>query len=160
MQQIDKKGLDTLALNPDTISGHIEGGQPKMDSSKLPDVNEQKRMSLTGQPSPGQFNKSMEFMMMKRLNFLRNSLDTHNPHETTIRMRDIAAKRRDERILELWRKDQMQPKVEQLISKVQWHKSRQDRHDWDDDMDESLVENDNQSIASIDGKAQIKEQLQ
>ena len=40
MQQIDKKGLDTLALNPDSISGHIEGGQPKMDSSKLPDVNE------------------------------------------------------------------------------------------------------------------------
>ena len=47
----------------------------------------------------------MEFMMMKRLNFLRSSLDSHNPHETTIRMRDIAAKRRDERILELWRKD-------------------------------------------------------
>lgn len=54
----------------------------------------------------------MEFMMMKRLNFLRSSLDSHNPHETTIRMRDIASKRRDERILELWRKDQMRPTVE------------------------------------------------
>lgn len=66
----------------------------------------------------GSFNKSMEFMMMKRLNFLRNSLDSHNPHDTTIRMRDNAAKRRDERILELWRKDQMMPSVETLISKL------------------------------------------
>lgn len=47
----------------------------------------------------------MEFMMIKRLNYLRNSLDSHNPHETTNRMRGIAAKRRDERILELWRKE-------------------------------------------------------
>ena len=43
---------------------------------------------------------------MKRLNFLRNSLDSHNPHETTERMREVAARRRDERILELWRKEQ------------------------------------------------------
>ena len=50
-----------------------------------------------------EFNKTMEFMMMKRLHFLRNSLDTHNPHETTLRMRDNALKKRDERILELWR---------------------------------------------------------
>ena len=39
MQQIDKKGLDTIALS-DPASGHIEGGQPKTESSKLPDVNE------------------------------------------------------------------------------------------------------------------------
>ena len=76
----------------------------------MPDLgtNDQKRSSFqasASQHSPTQFNKSMEFMMMKRLNFLRNSLDSHNPHETTIRMRDIASKRRDERILELWRKD-------------------------------------------------------
>lgn len=70
--------------------------------------------------------------MMKRLNFLRSSLDSHNPHETTIRMRDIAAKRRDERILELWRKDQMRPTVEQLVSRVAWNKQRQERHDWSD----------------------------
>lgn len=53
MQQIDKKGLDTIALQSDPTSGHIEGGQPKTDSSKLPDVNEQKRMSMSGMPSPG-----------------------------------------------------------------------------------------------------------
>ncbi len=60
----------------------------------------------------------MEFMMMKRLNFLRNSLDSHNPHETTIRMRDNANKKRDERILELWRKEQLKPTVEELVSKM------------------------------------------
>lgn len=60
----------------------------------------------------------MEFMMMKRLNFLLASLDSHNPHETTLRMRDNANKRRDERILELWRKDQSMPTVEQLVSKM------------------------------------------
>ena len=44
-------------------------------------------------------------MMMKRLNYLMNSLEQHDPHETTLRMRDNAQKRRDERILELWAKD-------------------------------------------------------
>ena len=72
-------------------------------------------------------------MMMKRLNFLRNSLDSHNPHETTLRMRDNAQTKRDERILELWRKDQMQPSVETLISKMVQGKSKQIRHDWSDD---------------------------
>ena len=49
---------------------------------------------------------------MKRLHFLRNSLESHDPHETTLRMRDNAQKKRDERIFELWRKEQMKPNVE------------------------------------------------
>lgn len=98
--------------------------------------------------------------MMKRLNFLRTSLDSHNPHETTLRMRDNAQKKRDERILELWRKDQMQPTVEQLVSKMVTTKAGQPRHDyWSDgehnnnqNLDgESIMENDMQSIASAIG---------
>ena len=55
--------------------------------------------------STAETGRSMEVMMIKRLNFLRNSLDTHNPKETTVRLRQNAARKRDERILELWRKD-------------------------------------------------------
>ena len=104
----------------------------------------------------GSFNKSMEFMMMKRLNFLRNSLDSHNPHDTTIRMRDNASKRRDERILELWRKDQMMPSVETLISKLHQQNAKKVRNDWSDDNNgndaESLMENDMRSIVSTEEK--------
>ena len=103
-----------------------------------------------------QFNKSMEFMMMKRLNFLRNSLDSHNPHETTLRMRDNAQKKRDERILELWRKDQMQPSVETLISRMVQGKGKQVRQDWPEDNaidGESLMqETDMRSIMSTEEK--------
>ena len=55
MQQIDKKGLDTLALNTESISQQIEGGKPMTEvSSRLPDVNEPKHLGMTGgQPSPG-----------------------------------------------------------------------------------------------------------
>jgi len=40
--------------------------------------------------------------MLKRLNFLRNSLESNNPRETTQHLREDATKRRDQRILELW----------------------------------------------------------
>ena len=95
--------------------------------------------------------------MMKRLNFLRNSLDSHNPHETTLRMRDNAQKKRDERIMELWRKDQMQPSVETLISKMVQGKNKQIRHDWSDDNaidgDLSLMQDtEMRSILSTDEK--------
>ena len=101
-------------------------------------------MDMGGAQAPvdGNFNKSMEFMMMKRLNFLRSSLDSHNPHETTLHMRDNAAKRRDERIMELWRKDQMAPTVQELVSKMKMEKGRQTRNDWSDDNEndmESLI---------------------
>ena len=83
----------------------------------------------------GEFNKSMEFMMMKRLHFLRNSLESHDPHETTLRMRDNAQKKRDERIFELWSKEQMKPNVEQLVQKMLLEKQKEARNDWSDDND-------------------------
>jgi len=43
--------------------------------------------------------------MMKRMNFLRNNLDQHNPREITSKVREEASRKRDERILELWKKE-------------------------------------------------------
>ena len=53
MQNIDKKGLDTLALNVEQMVGQVEGGG-SMVGDKLPEVPmaDQKRMSMQGQ-SPG-----------------------------------------------------------------------------------------------------------
>lgn len=53
--------------------------------------------------------------MMKRMNFIRNSLETHDPKETTAHNRQEANKRRDERVLELWKKDLESPKVAEII---------------------------------------------
>ena len=104
-------------------------------------VDPERRSALPNLLVPGQredakaksvtdFNKTIEFMMMKRLHFLRNSLDSHNPHETTLRMRDNAAKKRDERILELWNRDKMQPPVEELVQRMRVEQSKQPRHDF------------------------------
>ena len=71
-----------------------------------------------------EFNKTIEFMMMKRLHFLRNSLDSHNPVETTRKLRDAAARKRDERILELWKKEKEQPSVDELIHQMRGDKAR------------------------------------
>ena len=102
MQQIDQKGLDALVLSAEQANSDLDhiSGKDSRAIEKLPEVQsaaEPKRSNMGQQMiGPSQFNKLMEFMMMERLNFLRNSLDSHNPHETTIRMRDIAAKRCDE----------------------------------------------------------------
>ena len=69
-------------------------------------------------------------MMMKRLHFLRNSLDTHNPIETTNRMRENAQRKRDERILELWNRDKSQPNVEDLVGSMRNEMSKTQRHDF------------------------------
>lgn len=47
----------------------------------------------------------LEAVTLKRLNFLRQSLEAHDPKETTARLRQHANQKRDERMLELWRRD-------------------------------------------------------
>ena len=59
--------------------------------------------------------QSTDIMMLKRLNFLRNSLETHNTRETTHHLRDQALKKRDERILELWKNDLEKPSVYEMV---------------------------------------------
>jgi hypothetical protein len=53
----------------------------------------------------------MDLMSLKRLNYLRNSLDAHNSRITTEHLREQASTKRDERILELWSKDAAKPSV-------------------------------------------------
>jgi hypothetical protein len=66
-------------------------------------------------------------------------------------MRDNAMKKRDERILDLWRKDQMQPSVLTLVNKMIAEKNANGRNDWDEDNadEESLNEQDMGSIGSV-----------
>jgi hypothetical protein len=64
----------------------------------------------------------MEIMMLKRLNFLRNSLESHNPRETTMHLREQAVKKRDERILELWKSDLEKPSVYEMVQQMKNHK--------------------------------------
>jgi hypothetical protein len=66
---------------------------------------------------------NMDLISLKRLNFLRNSLDAHNARVTTENLRENASTKRDERILELWSKDQAKPSVRKLVEDM--HKSRQ-----------------------------------
>ena len=55
--------------------------------------------------------QSTDMMVLKRLNYLRNALENHSAKETTMYLRDNAEKKRDERILELWRQDMEKPTV-------------------------------------------------
>jgi len=70
--------------------------------------------------------------MMKRMNFIRNSLETHDPKETTAHVRQEANKRRDERVLELWKKDLEAPKVVDIIQKFRTARSKLKRDDFVD----------------------------
>lgn len=54
-------------------------------------------------------------MMLKRLNYLRNSLENHDSRETTTHLRNMAEQRRDERIMELWKSDLEKPSVYELV---------------------------------------------
>jgi hypothetical protein len=53
--------------------------------------------------------------MLKRLNFLKNSLEANNPRETTHHLREEATKKRDERILELWQSEIEKPSVHEIV---------------------------------------------
>lgn len=62
--------------------------------------------------------KEHDMLMLKRLNYLRNSLENHNSRETTQHLRDLAERRRDERIMELWKSDLEKPSVYELVHKM------------------------------------------
>ena len=53
-----------------------------------------------------------EMMMLKRLNYLRNALENYNSKETTAHLRDHAEKKKEERLMELWRTELEKPSVE------------------------------------------------
>lgn len=84
--------------------------------------NEKLQDSLLGTSNNAIHHTSTDIMMLKRLNFLRNSLSSHNPRETTQYLRDQANRIRDERILELWKLDQEQPSVYELVQRMKKEK--------------------------------------
>ena len=71
-------------------------------------------------------------MMVKRMNYIRNTLDQHDPHAATEIIRKTANKKKEHRIIELWKEDMSQPKVGDLIKKMQKLKDAEDRNDFPD----------------------------
>lgn len=71
-------------------------------------------LSQTKQKSSNDDSK-MEIMMMKRMNYIRSNLESHNPRELTSKIRQDAKAKRDERILELWKKETDYPNVTELV---------------------------------------------
>ena len=49
--------------------------------------------------------RTNEILMLKRLNFLKTSLDGHSPKETTNAIRLKSIKRRDDRLYDTWKKE-------------------------------------------------------
>jgi anti-sigma-K factor RskA len=52
---------------------------------------------------------------LKRLNFLKQSLEAHDPKDTTARLRILANQKRDDRMLELWKQDQEGPSIAEMV---------------------------------------------
>jgi len=71
-------------------------------------------------------------MMMKRMNYIRNNLDLSDPRETTNKIRIDAKKKRDERIIELWKKESEYPNIGELIQNLKAEKLRKPRNDFVD----------------------------
>jgi hypothetical protein len=44
-------------------------------------------------------------MMVKRMNYIRNTLDQHDPREATEIIRTTASKKKEHRIIDLWKED-------------------------------------------------------
>jgi len=77
----------------------------------------------------------MEVMMMKRMNYIRNTIDLHNPRDVTSKIRQAANVKRDERIIELWKKDLEYPKINELIEDLKKQKLKEPRNDFIDSKD-------------------------
>ncbi len=60
---------------------------------------------MSNKKASSDLNQTMEVMMMKRMNYIRSTIDGHDPREVTSKIRLEASKKRDERIFEIWKKD-------------------------------------------------------
>lgn len=69
-------------------------------------------VSTTGKSGHITQQNNSEMMMLKRLNYLRNALENYNSKETTAHLRDHAEKKKEERLMELWRYELEKPSVE------------------------------------------------
>jgi len=104
LEQVQVTSLDKAAAHPTAMSKFTN--DEHLPRLKAPSAQQHTHGDVDEKSVVSDPNKSMELRIIKRLHFLRNSLESHNPRETTVRLRQNAARKRDERILELWRKDQ------------------------------------------------------
>eukprot|EP00347_Sterkiella_histriomuscorum_P006612 403352105 len=65
--------------------------------------------------SLGLQHKTNDILMLKRLNFLKTSLDGHSPRQTTTNMRLKTKKKRDDRVIEIWKKEMEAPTVPDIL---------------------------------------------
>jgi len=74
LQHMDNKDENNAQMFPKLLNavGGSTGAQSAMTNKK------------------GQTDQSMEIMMMKRMNYIRNNLDISNPRETTNKIRNEA----------------------------------------------------------------------
>lgn len=98
--------LGTDSSSPSTLPNLLIPGSAKNSAHKFDSS------TLTPNKSNESISNGIEFMMLKRLNFLRNSLDGHDPEQTTAKLRKFATKMRDERIKELWKNELNAPTVQ------------------------------------------------
>lgn len=98
--------------------------------TNLPNLpNHQYKMAFA-QPSilkEQDINNVQEVIMLKRLNFIKGSLENHDPKETTARLRQNAKEKRDERIYELWKTDIEAPTVSEMITRMKEKKKHKKR---------------------------------
>lgn len=80
--------------------------------------------TYSNKKSLSSLNETMEVMMMKRMNYIRNTIEIHDPKEVTSKIRIEAQKKRDERIMELWKKDLENPKISDLIANMRLENSK------------------------------------
>ena len=66
--------------------------------------------------------------MLKRLNYLRNALENYNSKETTAHLREHAEKKKEERLMELWRNELDKPSVEQMVHRLRQDQDTQHMH--------------------------------
>ena len=59
--------------------------------------------------------RTNDILMLKRLNFLKTSLDGHSPRQTTNNMRVRNLQKRDQRIIETWKNDMEKANVQELL---------------------------------------------
>lgn len=82
-------------------------------------------ISNPGKSNQLTYQNTSEMMMLKRLNYLRNALENYNSKETTAHLRDHADKKKEERLMELWRNELEKPTVEQMVHKMKYDQEQQ-----------------------------------
>ncbi|CDW76392.1 UNKNOWN [Stylonychia lemnae] len=109
--------------------------------------------STLNELSLGLQHKTNEILMLKRLNFLKTSLDSHSPRQTTTNLRLKAVKKRDDRVYEIWRKELEAPTVHEILANY-----LKNKHPVNVDLEKEINEQSFQPPQSSSNKQKIQAQ--